>query len=149
MFLVYGGVVVWKSTKQSIFATSSAKTEYIAASDAFKEAVWVRKFIHRLGVVPIIEEPIKIYCDNIGSITIANESRITKGARHYRAKIHYLCESQIVETLRVMSDMRREMGDMQAELLALRGQPKRAGQPGGEVRVLNHQDAPWDADSNI
>ncbi|GKB35239.1 hypothetical protein Tco_0880181, partial [Tanacetum coccineum] len=32
------------------------------------------------------------------------------------------CQAQIVETLRVMRDMRREMGDMQAELLALRGQ---------------------------
>nr|GEY43855.1 putative reverse transcriptase domain-containing protein [Tanacetum cinerariifolium] len=53
-------------------------------------------------------------------------------------------QSQIVETLRVMRDMRREMGDMQAELLALRGHPRRAGQPGGDVRVSNHQDAPRD-----
>ncbi|GJT83441.1 hypothetical protein Tco_1057783, partial [Tanacetum coccineum] len=30
--------------------------------------------------------------------------------------------AQMVETLRVMRDMRREMGDMQAELLALREQ---------------------------
>nr|GEZ99733.1 hypothetical protein [Tanacetum cinerariifolium] len=58
-------------------------------------------------------------------------------------------QSQIVETLRVIRDMRREMGNMQAELLALRGQPKRAGQPGGDVRVPNHQDAPRDADSHI
>nr|GEV85671.1 hypothetical protein [Tanacetum cinerariifolium] len=36
-------------------------------------------------------------------------------------------QSQIVETLRVMRDIRREMGDIQAELLALRGQPRRAG----------------------
>ncbi|GKF47235.1 hypothetical protein Tco_0137037, partial [Tanacetum coccineum] len=63
---------------------------YIAASDASKEAVWVRKFISRLGVVPTIEEPIKMYCDNIRAITIANESGITKGARHYHAKVHYL-----------------------------------------------------------
>ncbi|GKD05908.1 hypothetical protein Tco_1180882 [Tanacetum coccineum] len=31
-------------------------------------------------------------------------------------------QAQMIETLRVMRDMRREMGDMQAELLALRGQ---------------------------
>nr|GEY31494.1 putative reverse transcriptase domain-containing protein [Tanacetum cinerariifolium] len=43
-------------------------------------------------------------------------------------------------------NMRREMGDMQAELLALREQPRRAGQPGGDARVPNHQDAPRDAD---
>ncbi|GKB85462.1 retrotransposon protein, putative, ty1-copia subclass [Tanacetum coccineum] len=90
VFVLNGGVVDWKSTKQSIFATSSAEAEYIAASDASKEVVWVRKFIAGLGVVPTIEEPIKMYCDNTGSITIANESRITKGTRHYRAKVQYL-----------------------------------------------------------
>nr|GEU72826.1 hypothetical protein [Tanacetum cinerariifolium] len=43
--------------------------------------------------------------------------------------------------------MRREIGDMQFELLARREQPKRAGQPGWDARVPNHQDAPRDADS--
>nr|GEX82869.1 hypothetical protein [Tanacetum cinerariifolium] len=79
-----------KSAKKSIFATSSAEAEYIAAFDAFKEAVWVRKFIFRLGVVPTIEEPIRMFCDNTGAIAIANESGITKGARHFHAKVHYL-----------------------------------------------------------
>ncbi|GJZ07212.1 integrase, catalytic region, zinc finger, CCHC-type containing protein [Tanacetum coccineum] len=41
---------------------------------------------------PIIEEPINMYYDNTGAITIANESGITKGARHFRAKVHYLRE---------------------------------------------------------
>ncbi|GJQ91654.1 hypothetical protein Tco_0002793 [Tanacetum coccineum] len=68
------------------------EAEYIAASDASKEAVWIIKFISRLGVVPTIEEHIKMYCDNIGAITIANESGITKGVRHYHAKVHYLRE---------------------------------------------------------
>nr|GFC57373.1 retrotransposon protein, putative, Ty1-copia subclass [Tanacetum cinerariifolium] len=76
-----------KSAKQIIFATSSAKAEYIAAFDASKEAVWVRKFIYGLSVVPTIEVPISMYCDNTGAIAIANESGITKGARHFRAKV--------------------------------------------------------------
>nr|GEZ55736.1 hypothetical protein [Tanacetum cinerariifolium] len=90
MFLVYEGAIDWKNAKQSIFAASSAKAEYIAAFDASKEAVWVRKIISRLGVVPIIEEPISMYCDNAEAITIANESGITKGARHFRTKVQYL-----------------------------------------------------------
>ncbi|GJS64974.1 retrotransposon protein, putative, ty1-copia subclass [Tanacetum coccineum] len=92
VFVLNGGVVDWKSTKQSIFATLSAEAEYIDALDSSKEAVWVRKFISGLGVVPTIKELIKMYCDNTRAITIANESRITKGARHYRAKVHYLRE---------------------------------------------------------
>ncbi|GJW55724.1 hypothetical protein Tco_0099809 [Tanacetum coccineum] len=56
------------------------EAEYIAAFDASKEAVWVRKFISGLGVVPTIEKPINMYCDNTGAIAIANESGNTKGA---------------------------------------------------------------------
>ncbi|GJX50330.1 retrotransposon protein, putative, ty1-copia subclass [Tanacetum coccineum] len=92
MFLVYGGVVDLKSGKQSIFAASSVEAEYIAAHDASKEAVWVRKFIFGLGIVPTIEEPINMYYDNTGAITIANEFGITKGARHFHTKVHYLRE---------------------------------------------------------
>nr|GEY24071.1 hypothetical protein [Tanacetum cinerariifolium] len=92
MFLVYEGAVDWKSANQSIFATSSAEVEYIVAFDASKEAVSVRKIIFGLGVVPTIEEPISMYYDNTRSITIANESGITKGARHFRAKLHYIRE---------------------------------------------------------
>nr|GEW60367.1 hypothetical protein [Tanacetum cinerariifolium] len=92
VFVLNGGAVDCKSAKQSIFATSSTEAEYIVAFDAFKEAVWVRKFIFGLGVVPTIEEPISMYCDNTGAIAVANESGITKGARHFRAKVHYLRE---------------------------------------------------------
>ncbi|GJR36855.1 hypothetical protein Tco_1212539, partial [Tanacetum coccineum] len=56
--------------------------------------------------------------------------------------------AQMAETLRVMRDMRREMVDMQAELLALRGQ-QRARQPGPDARIPDHQDASGDADSHI
>ncbi|GJT95902.1 hypothetical protein Tco_1091420 [Tanacetum coccineum] len=56
-------------------------------------------------------------------------------------------QAQMVETLRVMRDMRREMSDMQAELLALRGQ-QRARQPGPDARIPDHQDASGDADSH-
>ncbi|GJU67483.1 putative reverse transcriptase domain-containing protein [Tanacetum coccineum] len=50
-------------------------------------------------------------------------------------------KGQMVEILRVMRDMRREMGDMHAELLALREQRRRARQLGPDVRVPDHQDA--------
>ncbi|GJT25094.1 hypothetical protein Tco_0895031 [Tanacetum coccineum] len=58
-------------------------------------------------------------------------------------------QAQMVETLRVIRDMRREMSDMQAELLALREQQRRARQPGPEARIPDHQDASGDADSHI
>ncbi|GJY44631.1 hypothetical protein Tco_0432844 [Tanacetum coccineum] len=70
MFLVYGDA------------------EYIAAFDASKEAVWIRKFISGLGVVPTIEEPINMYCDNTRAIAIAKDHGITKDVANYQ----YICK---------------------------------------------------------
>nr|GEU78888.1 putative retrotransposon protein [Tanacetum cinerariifolium] len=53
----------------------------------------IRKFIFRLVVVPTIEEPINMYCDNTRAITIAKDHGATKGARYFRAKVHYLRET--------------------------------------------------------
>nr|GFA76580.1 hypothetical protein [Tanacetum cinerariifolium] len=92
--------------------------------------------------------PCKRLClSTLGSRYEVRESftaRLTEGRG-----IDYSRQAQMVETLRVMGDMRREIGDMQAELLALRERPRRVGQPGGDARVPNHQDAPRDADSHI
>nr|GEV20629.1 hypothetical protein [Tanacetum cinerariifolium] len=93
VFILNGCDVDWKSTKQSIFATLSTDVEYIVAFDASKEAVWIRKFIFGLGVVPTIEEPINMYCDNTRAIAIVKNHGVTKGARHFRAKVNYLRET--------------------------------------------------------
>ncbi|GJU71781.1 hypothetical protein Tco_1263186 [Tanacetum coccineum] len=58
-------------------------------------------------------------------------------------------QAQMAKTLRVMRDMRREMSDMQAELLTHREQQRRTRQPGPDARILDHQDASGDADSHI
>ncbi|GJZ91611.1 hypothetical protein Tco_0663538 [Tanacetum coccineum] len=58
-------------------------------------------------------------------------------------------QAHMIKTLHMMRDMRREMGDMQAELLALREQRRRARQPAPNARVPDHQDASRDADSYI
>ncbi|GKE16508.1 hypothetical protein Tco_1424085, partial [Tanacetum coccineum] len=67
-------------------------------------------------------------------------------------------QAQMAETLRVMRDMRQEMGDMQAELLAHREQQgdsltartdARARQLGLDARIPDHQDASGDADSHV
>nr|GFB28882.1 hypothetical protein [Tanacetum cinerariifolium] len=60
--------------EEKLKLSKSQEAEYIAAFDASNKAVWVRKFIFGLGVVPTIEEPINMYCDNTGAIAIANES---------------------------------------------------------------------------
>nr|GEY70725.1 putative retrotransposon Ty1-copia subclass protein [Tanacetum cinerariifolium] len=57
VFVLNGGAVNRKSTKQSIFAASSTDAEYIGAFDASKEAVWIRKFIMGLVLFPQLKNP--------------------------------------------------------------------------------------------
>ncbi|GKB27539.1 hypothetical protein Tco_0866940 [Tanacetum coccineum] len=97
VFILNGGAVNWKSSKQSTTAMSAIEAEYIAAS----EAVWIRKFISRLGIVPTINEPIRMFCDNSAALHFANEPGV-KGARHYHRRYHYVRESIALGKIRFL-----------------------------------------------
>ena len=47
-----GGAISWRSMKQSSIADSIMEDEYITASEAAKEAVWLKNFLMDLEVVP-------------------------------------------------------------------------------------------------
>ena len=51
------------------------EAEYIAASEAAKEGVCIRKFLIELGVFPNVSSPLDLYCDNSGAIAQAKEPR--------------------------------------------------------------------------
>ncbi|GJX90006.1 ribonuclease H-like domain-containing protein [Tanacetum coccineum] len=71
---------------------SITEAEYIAASEATMEVVWIRKFISGLGIVPTINEPIRMTCDNSAALYFANEPGVQKGARHYHMRSSYVRE---------------------------------------------------------
>ncbi|KAL0411206.1 UNVERIFIED_CONTAM: hypothetical protein Slati_3710300 [Sesamum latifolium] len=52
-----GGVVAWKSSKQDTTTDSTMEAEYIAASEAAKEAVWMKNYIQELGVCLALLSP--------------------------------------------------------------------------------------------
>nr|GEV12552.1 retrotransposon protein, putative, Ty1-copia subclass [Tanacetum cinerariifolium] len=92
VFVLNGDAVDWKSSKQSTTAMSAIEAEYIAASEVGMEAVWIRQFISRFGIVPIINEPIKMFCDNSAALYFAYEPWVQKGVRHYHRRYHYIHE---------------------------------------------------------
>ena len=90
IFMMNGGAISWKSSKQSTVADSTTEAEYIAASDAAKEAVWIKKFITELGVVPSISGPIELLCDNNGAIAQAREPRSHQRSKHILRRFHLI-----------------------------------------------------------
>ncbi|GJT05616.1 hypothetical protein Tco_0840078 [Tanacetum coccineum] len=93
VFVMNGGAVDWKSSKQITTDMSSMEVEYIAATEAAMEAIWIHKFISRLGVVPNIDRPMDMYYDNKGAITIADEPGGQRGAKHFQRKYHFIREA--------------------------------------------------------
>ena len=92
MFTVNDGVVVWHSIKQGCIADSTMEAEYVAACEAVKEAIWLRKFLHDLQVVPNINLPITLYCDNKGAVANSKEPHSHRRGKHIRRKYHLIQE---------------------------------------------------------
>ncbi|KAJ9536377.1 hypothetical protein OSB04_un000437 [Centaurea solstitialis] len=92
VFTLNGGAISWKSSKQDTIAYSTTEAEYIAASDAAKEVVWLRNFLSDLRVVASISRPIDIYCDNSGAVAQAKEPREHHKSRHVLRKYHLIRE---------------------------------------------------------
>ena len=69
------------------------RTELVCVSVVCpKEAVWMRKFIGELGVVPTIADPIDLYCDNNGAISLAKEPQSHQWSLHIQRKYHLIRE---------------------------------------------------------
>jgi hypothetical protein len=64
-----------KGFKQIVTADSTTEVEYIVASDAARELVWIRRLWGGLGVVPTAVDHIPILYDNNGAIFQAKEPK--------------------------------------------------------------------------
>ena len=69
-------------------AGSTCEAEYIAASEAANEGVWMKEFISNLGVIPSASGPMKIFFDNTGAIVLAKESRFHKRTKHIKRRFN-------------------------------------------------------------
>ena len=85
-----GGAISWRSVKQFSIADSTMEAEYIVASEAAMEAVWLKNFLMDLGVVPSAHSAITLYCDNNGAVTNSKEPRSHKREKYIESKYHLI-----------------------------------------------------------
>jgi hypothetical protein len=101
VFVLNGAAVSWRSSKQSVIASSTLEAEYMAASEAAREGIWLKEFVTELGVVPNALDPMEIYCDNSGAIALAKEPRCHKTSKHIKRRFHQIRESVHVGDIRI------------------------------------------------
>ena len=92
VFTFGGAAVSWRSVKQSCIADSTMEAEYVATSTAAKEAVWLKKFLMELGVVPLVIQLLMLFCDNGGAVSQSKEPRNHRKGKHIERKYHLIRE---------------------------------------------------------
>jgi len=71
VFIIAGGAVSWVSKLQTVVALSTTEAEYMAATQACKEAIWMKKLMEELRHK---QEKILLYCDSQSALHIARNS---------------------------------------------------------------------------
>jgi hypothetical protein len=90
IFSLSGGPISWKSTKQTCTALSTNEAEYVAASEAAREAAWIRNILTDSAIGD--QQPITIYMDNKGAIDLTKVEAVTKRSKHIDVRFHYTRE---------------------------------------------------------
>lgn len=90
-FSLSGCVVSYESRKQRTVALSSTEAEYMALTEACKEAIYLKGLLSELGVFDNINN-ITLYSDSQSSIKLATNPMFHKRTKHIDIKHHFVRE---------------------------------------------------------
>jgi hypothetical protein len=81
-------MISWSSKKQGSIAQSTAEAEYIAAGNASREAVWLRKLMS--GLFQERLETTVIHCDNQSCLKLTKNPVFYDKSKHIEIKYHFI-----------------------------------------------------------
>jgi peptidoglycan hydrolase-like protein with peptidoglycan-binding domain len=95
VFTFAGTAISWKSKRQATVSLSSCEAEYIAESEAAKEAIWLQRLLCELRVdlsQPSASEPVTILGDNRGALALAKNPMYHARTKHVDIRYHFVRE---------------------------------------------------------
>ena len=89
MFTFPKAPVSWKSTLQSTVALSTTEAEYMAITEAVKEAIWLHGLLDDLGVG---QKHVTVFCDSQSAIHLAKNQVYHARTKHIDVRYHFVRE---------------------------------------------------------
>ena len=89
IFLLAGGAISWSSKRQSTVALSSTEAEYMAATHASKEALWLKRFVSELGWE---QQTVQVFCDNQSALKLMKNPTYHARTKHILVQFHFVRE---------------------------------------------------------
>jgi hypothetical protein len=90
VFTLAGGAISWSSTRQHCVTLSSTEAEYVALTEAAKEALWLRLFMEEIGHP--LSTSLELRADNAGAIALSKNPEFHKRTKHIRIRYHFIRE---------------------------------------------------------
>jgi hypothetical protein len=94
VFSTYGGIVAWKSKRQSTIALSTTQAELLASTEAAKQALWLRDLLADLRLGFDENRPVTIYNDNMGAVQLAKHQHSFKLNKAFDMRAKFIREQQ-------------------------------------------------------
>ena len=91
MLFLGGAAIGWSSKKQQTVALSSTEAEYMALTQATKEAIWILRLVNELPL-EITQESIEVHCDNQSAIKLSRNSICHNRTKHIDIQHHFVRE---------------------------------------------------------
>ena len=88
-YILDGGAVSWMSKKQELVTLSTAEAEYVAATHAVKEGIWLHCFVEEV-FQPLANQTI-LYCNNQAAITLTKDRSFHTRTKHINICYHFIC----------------------------------------------------------
>ena len=82
-----GGAVSWQSRLQKCVALSTTEAKYIAAAEACKELLWMKRSMQELGFK---QQHYVVYCDNQSAIHLNKNSTFHARSKHIDVRYHWM-----------------------------------------------------------
>ncbi|CAM8908670.1 unnamed protein product [Rhodiola kirilowii] len=104
-FTWFGNCISWKSQLQSVVALSSTEAEFIAATEAAKEAVWLKGLLSEITLTDYV--PL-IYSDSQSALHLCRDPVYLERSKHIDVRLHFIRD--MVE--KVMIRIEKILGDI-------------------------------------
>jgi hypothetical protein len=87
-FIMDGGAVSWSSRKQELVTLSTAESEYVAATHAAKELLWLRRLNGNLSAPS--SSATTLFCDNQAAVRLAEADNYHACTKHIDIRYHFI-----------------------------------------------------------
>ena len=104
VFLFYGSLVSWSSKVQRSIAVSTVEAEFVAASEAGRETMWIRSIA--ADIHDVVQPVTNLYGDNTGTLALAKNPEFHQRTKHIGVRERYiasLVDQKLIQVIYVPS----------------------------------------------